>query len=304
MIRKIALAGIASAALALGSLAASGVANAAPAVAPTSFTNFGIGEAGILLAEDNHTHYRYVQSVTEARTVLGSLNNTSVSPTIDGAQGSELCDPNTGFVAQVGLFYDGANGKYYIAYADGYFNSDGVNEDTDVCASGGLLDTITEDGTLNPTLSPADVGVPQGDSTGLDTVEHSGLIPVSVTTGQNVLTSVYYDRHGHISFGVANEKTGWARSPQVKTAKPEFWEAGAGAFTPTITTNAFDAITPILVSNVLVNFYSSVKPAYPIYTETPYFGVGGVVAVSAATNTATLSPVEVTTSSFTLTESE
>jgi len=289
-------------------------------VAPAPFTNDTAGEAGILISQDNHTHYRYVGSGTVAATVLSSLNDVTGSGAstviLDGAEGQELCDPNTGLVAQDGMFYDQSNGKWYVAYAYGVFNSTAVDDDTDVCASGGLLATITENGSSAPTLTNATPSVPAGDSpAGANRVYSDGIIPITVSNGNKVDTSVYFNANSRvkdksIQFAVADTTTGWARTDTVpvnqgrRSVSPEFWETGAGAFTDNITTNAFDAISPINLSGVTVNYYSSDKPAYPIYTATPYYGTGGLVAVSATNGTATLTPVEVSTSSFNLTESE
>jgi hypothetical protein len=282
MLRKtLATAGVATLAL-VGGLALAGTANA------STITNTNSGEAGYLLANDGHTHYRFISTRVEAGPNLATLNDTGNSD--DGAEGVELCDPNTGFAAQVGLFWNGTS--YEAAYAYGVLPQPTENP-YDPCAQSGLLADLPG-GTASP---------------GAEDVTF-GTLPVAIATGQTAQVSVYYDPKGHshqLQFTVLNVTTGWVRNPTFHIAGQEFWEAGAGAFTPNVQTNAFSAINPLTFTNTIANFYSSTKGAFPLADAKAYYGYGGVTPVTLTNGAVNLSPSGLTNpsglaSEFTLSE--
>ena len=280
--RVLATAGVATLALA-GGLAFAGTASA------NTITNTNSGEAGYLLANDGHTHYRFISTRVEAGPNLATLNDTG--NTSDGAEGVELCDPNTGFAAQVGLFWNGTN--YEAAYAYGVLPQPTTGP-YDPCAQSGLLADLPA-GT--PSVGTSDVTF--------------GKASVDVATGQTVQVSVYYNpkgSHSHqLQFSILNVTTGWVRNPTYSIPAQEFWEAGAGAFTPNVQTNAFSAINPLTFTNTIANFYSSTKGAFPLADAKPFYGYGGVSPVTLTNGAVNLSPSVLTNpaglaSEFTLSE--
>jgi hypothetical protein len=101
-------------------------------------TTSGAGLAGYYGAEDSQTRYRYVQTVTTASAHLADLNGQD-----SGGVGTELCDPNNGWGAQLGLVY--YQGAYYVVYA---YTGDNIGTGTftttakaDPCIQNGLINT-------------------------------------------------------------------------------------------------------------------------------------------------------------------
>lgn len=93
-------------------------------------TNQGLGLAGYYGADDAHTHYRYVQTVVTASASLNNLDGNN-----SGAVGEELCDPNDGVGAQLGLW--DINGVYTVGWAVGTFAPQ-----PDPCIQNGLITNV------------------------------------------------------------------------------------------------------------------------------------------------------------------
>jgi hypothetical protein len=89
--------------------------------------------AGYYGADDNHTHYRYVQTVVTAAPTLNQLNGQTA--TTLGGVGVELCDPNIGISAQLALA--DINGTFQAFYLVGAFTAA-----ADPCVSNGLINAI------------------------------------------------------------------------------------------------------------------------------------------------------------------
>ena len=133
MIRKAStmLAAAGSVAFLVGSMGLTGAASAAtlPSCAtgyhctnpnPTApggiFQNGGV--AGYYGADDNHTHFRFVQTTVTATPQLIDLNGPLSSELYPATVGDELCDPNDGVTAQISLGY--WDGKYQVGYYVGH----------------------------------------------------------------------------------------------------------------------------------------------------------------------------------------
>jgi len=135
------------------SLAGAGAASAAslPICPGSHCTTDSVGMAGYYGADDNHTHYRYVQTVTVAAPTLTALNGVGAKGA--AGVGVELCDPNIGFSAQLAVGNIG--GTFQAFYLVGFFKNA-----PDPCVNNGLINGVVfTSGTplgLNP-ISPGDV---------------------------------------------------------------------------------------------------------------------------------------------------
>ena len=232
------------------SLAGAGAASAlAPPLCPgTHCATNAVGLGGYYGADDNHTHYRYVQTVTTAAPQLIALNGVGAG-SVAGV-GVELCDPNIGFAAQLGV----ANiaGTWEVAYLAGFFKAA-----ADPCVQNGLINGIV-----------FSAGTPLGLNT--------------VSTGDQLALAIWYAPAGpffhHLSFSVCDITAGVCR--QAYTTGPfnlNFWEFGIGAAANTVALTA-------PANNLLDSFSSNEVTCYscsgpvPITAVTPVnpFGIGGL----------------------------
>jgi hypothetical protein len=99
---------------------ATGVRCTTDVAAPGSLGEDG-GVAGYYGADDNHTHYRYVQTTVTATPQLIDLNGPLSSEIYPASVGDELCDPNTGQIAQISL--GNINGVYEVAWDVHHYNA-------------------------------------------------------------------------------------------------------------------------------------------------------------------------------------
>ena len=119
------LAAAGSAAILAGGMALAGAGAASANTVPNCLstgancTSGPFGVAGYYGADDNHTHYRFVQTVTVATPQLVNLNGTGDNM---GAVGVSLCDPNSGRAAQISLGFNGVN--YEVAFTVGRYFTD------------------------------------------------------------------------------------------------------------------------------------------------------------------------------------
>lgn len=262
---KAKIGGIAAGLLVMGGLAlAASPAHAATAnMATVLFNNTTAGEAGYYGADDNHTHYRFTETTVEASPSLVNLNGD----TTPGVVGTELCDPNTGSVAEIGLWWNASDGKYEISYeGPGVTNYNKLPihiSQTDPCVQSGI-------------------SAPLGDSSG-DAPELVG--PAAADNGyvinkdDQVYLGEYYTptgRHYHqISFGACDLTQGWCvQAYGGSKSGLEFWEFGTGALT-----TQFSLTAP--ADNLLETFNSSrvtcygCKSSIPISDVLPVGGFGG-----------------------------
>jgi hypothetical protein len=212
------LAAAGSVAILAGGMALAGSASAAslPSCATgAKCVDNAAGLAGYYGADDNHTHYRYVQTVVSATPQLVNLNG-NYSGYHQGAVGVELCDPNdfgqTGdlsgdFAAQISLGYTTAG--YEVRYNVGFFAPT-----ADPCVDSGFTTFQFQNG--------------------------QPLLLTGINPGDTLSLAIYYTpggRHFHqISFGVCDEQTGICR--QAYNESPvavNFWEFGIGGFANHVT---------------------------------------------------------------------
>jgi hypothetical protein len=221
------LAAAGSVAILAGGMALAGSASAASLPSCATGVNCvdnSAGLAGYYGADDNHTHYRYVQTVVSATPQLVNLNGND-SNNFQGGVGVELCDPNdfgyqTGdlsgdFAAQIALSYTSSG--YEVRYNVGFFAPA-----ADPCVSNGFTQLQFQHG--------------------------QPLIESGINPGDTLSLAIYYTpggRHFHqISFGVCDENTGICR--QAYNNSPvavNFWEFGIGGFANSVTVTG-GAINP------------------------------------------------------------
>jgi hypothetical protein len=245
------LAAAGSAAILAGGMALAGAGAASAASLPTCpgshCMSNPIGAAGYQGTDDNHTHYRYVQTVTTATPQLVNLNGDKA--TSPGAVGVELCDPNTGFAAQLGLIYVG--GTYQVIGLTGYFSSA-----ADPCIQNGFLSYVQH------------VRFPLGLN--------------GVSTGDQLQLAIWYapwGRHFHqLSFGVCDITSGVCRQAYTGTRyTQEFWEFGIGAAatSQTLTAPADNAMDTFSSNMVTCYSCSHMVPITSVSPVNPY-GIGGL----------------------------
>jgi hypothetical protein len=255
MIRKIALAAAASAALAIGGAGiAATAANAAtiPLINVTVGSSAG-GVAGYYGADDAHSHWKEVQTIVTASPTLQNLNG--VSSTTLGAAGVTLGNENTGQDAQEGL-YDNS-GKFGVAYDFG-------------TVSTSYDDPVIDAGLIDPDILAApqllgNIAIHGGDRI-LLVISYN---PVAGSHGRHALTFSATD------LSRVNEH----RSATLSEHAISFTEYGIGIVSDasTVTGGAINNLETFTDSEV--NFYSDSKPAYPISQEKAYYGYGGLSEV-------------------------
>ena len=251
MLKKLALAAAAAAALAIGG-ASVAHATAIPLINVSVGSSAG-GVSGYYGADDGHTNWRYVQTTVTASPTLENLNG--VSSTSLGAVGVTLCNENTGVSAQIGLYDNG--GKYGVAYDEGTLPT----AFDDPCVDAGLI---------NPDILAA----PQLLSS----------LAGGIHAGDKILVSIYYDpsgRHDHaLQFSATDlSRVNEHRSATESIHATSFTEYGIGVVSDA------SSVTAALNNNLEtftasdVNFYSSVKPAFPISQEKSFYGYAGLSQV-------------------------
>jgi hypothetical protein len=122
---------------ALAVIAAGGLflANAGAAVLPPS-QNL-TGEAGYYVQHWNNWHIRDAHAVFAITPAMEDLNQTLVTSTYPGAIGVELCDPDNGYSAQLGLTFIG--GQFELLAAHGSLDTSSTGQDP--CVQNGVIVT-------------------------------------------------------------------------------------------------------------------------------------------------------------------
>lgn len=276
------LAAAGTAAILAGGIALAGAGAASAQTLPScaggvNCTSSAYGTGGYYGADDNHTHYRFVQTVTVATPQLVNLNGTGDN---EGAVGVGLCDPNTGQAAQISLGYNGTG--YQVAYTVGRYFTDTA----DPCVQNVFAH-------INPFKSGTLLDIP------------------GVSQGDKIYLAVYYTpggRHEHqISFGACDITSGVCRQAYSNSRYSlNFWEFGIGAFS-----NDQFLTAPAL--NLLDSFSSNQVTCYicshsvPITSVSPVnaFNIGGLYEAqfTNVSSQVTLSPndsLSLATDDFTL----
>jgi hypothetical protein len=215
------------------------------------------GVAGYYGADDNHTHYRFVQTTVTATPQLVDLNGPLSSGFYPATVGDELCDPNDGVYAQISLgFVDGAG--YEVAYEVGRYSP----KTADPCIQNNFQnDTVLKNSIFKSGSLLEHIGINQGDS---------------------VYLGIYYTpggRHEHqLSFGACDITNGNCRQAYTTSRyQLEFWEFGIGSFTPLSVLGAPAANKFETFSSDDVTCYSC-GHMVPISSVSPVnpFGAGGL----------------------------
>jgi hypothetical protein len=206
---------------------AAGLAFAMPQVAHANPAGVGIvqntkGEAGYFANDNGHTRFRDIQAqvgVTNQIKNLDGANNNL------GGVGVELCDPNTGYSAQLGVQWTG--NRFQVQYGHGVL---GNTNFADPCIQSGLI--------TNPTpLSPL------------------ALNPV---TGDQLSFEIYYNPTSHwITVNSCDLTQDVCRQAHFNDGFKNLYEFGVGAVTqqPTLTAPANNFLASF--SHLAANYYSS-----------------------------------------------
>lgn len=218
------------------------------------------GVAGYYGADDGHTHYRYVQAIITASPSLVNLSGTSLT----GAAGAELCDENTGWAAQIGVYATGG-GHYGVAFAD----SSGVG-------GGGLLNNSFDDPCIEGGLVQPNV---------LLAAHFNNSFNAQITTGDRLLVSAYYNPHGifgqhQVTFAVTDlSKINEHRSIVTWAHAQSLSEFGIGVLSDASSVTADTNNLVDTFGSPEVNFYSATHPAYPIIDQKAFYGYAGLSQV-------------------------
>jgi hypothetical protein len=248
------LAAAGSAAILAGGMALAGAgaasANTVPACLTTgaNCTSSAYGTAGYYGADDNHTHYRFVQTVTVATPQLVNLNGTGDN---EGAVGVSLCDPNTGQAAMLSLGFNGVN--YQVAYDVGRYFTDTAEP---------CVQNIFK--FINPFKSG-----------------HLLTFP-GVNPGDKMYLAIYYTPGGHhfhqISFGACDITQSVCRQAYSNSrVSLEFWEFGIGAFSQRqfLTAPALNGLDNFSSNNVTCYSCAGAVPITAVGPVNP-FNIGGL----------------------------
>jgi hypothetical protein len=219
------------------------------------------GTAGYYGADDNHTHYRFVQTTVTATPELVDLNGPLSSDLYPATVGDELCDPNDGVIAQISLGYvDGTGGNpgtYEVAYTVGKYPAS-----ADPCIQNNFQNYTT--------LS--------------ENIFKSGslLFLNGISPNDKVYLGIYYTPSGNhvhqLSFGACDETTGVCRQAYTQSRfQLEFWEFGIGTFVPeSVLTGGADNQFETFSSDDVTCYACSA--AVPVSSVSPVnsFGAGGL----------------------------
>jgi hypothetical protein len=220
-------AGVAAAAVAV--LAAGGLfigTSGASTLTPTQNT---AGEAGYYVNDWGNYHIRDAHSQLTVTAAMMQLPNTQT--TVNQAEGNELCDPNTGDSAQIGLLWEGAATGFEVGAQYGVLSS-----------TPDAADPCIQDGVLEPSPAHVLIGGPTGNK---------------VRVGDVLTLDVYYNptaqAHGRhqIQYTACDVTTDVCRQAFDEVRAQNFFEAGIGV----LNTGAPALTAPAL--NPLVTFASA-----------------------------------------------
>lgn len=179
------------------------------------------GVAGYYANDNGHTRFRDVQADTTVVPQIKNLNGTS-----NGALGVELCDPNSGYAAQLGVWWNGT--KYQVVYATGTLNL-------------ALADPCIMTGLITPTPQQL-------------------LSSFTIGQGDHLHFEIYYNRVSHwLHFNVCDTTLDVCRQATVFAGWRQFFEAGIGAVS---NANLLTAPANILLdtfTGTKFNYYSSTR---------------------------------------------
>ena len=208
----------AGAVLAASLTAAATMAHANPT--PVGIVQNTSGVAGYFANDNGQTRFRDVQADTTVVPQIKNLNGTS-----NGALGVELCNPNDGHAAQLGVWWNGT--KYQVVYATGNLNT----ALTDACIMTGLI-----------TPTPQTL-----------------LTAFTINQGDRLHFEIFWQPHGFhaFHFNVCDITQDVCRQAVVPTGWENLYEAGIGAVSNANTITAPANIGLDVFTGTKFNYYSS-----------------------------------------------
>jgi hypothetical protein len=197
-----------------GGMALAGAGAASAATLPSCAggvncaSNF-TGAAGYNGADDNHTHYRYVQTETTAAPQLTNLNGFGDNL---GSTGVSLCDQNSGAVAQLSLGWNTGTPPgslplgFHVGFVVGHFTL----------------------GAAEPCVQNAGMHIH-----GAPFLKGNLLQFTGISAGDKIFLSIAYNQGDHptIHFVAIDITSSVVRSATVHVFAKSFTEFGIGAFT-------------------------------------------------------------------------
>ncbi len=195
------------------------------------------GLAGYYGADDNHTHYRFVQTVTVAAPQLVNLNGNGDNT---GAAGVSLCDPNSGNAADIAVGFNGK--RFLVSWIVGkYFTN-----------------------TAEPCVQAAAKFV----------FKHGHVLSFpGVNAGDKLFLAIYYTPSGpnrhRISFGACDITQGVCRQAYSNALTLSFFEFGIGTASQSTNLTA-------PANNPLTSFASNEVTCYSCAGAVPITAVGPV----------------------------
>ena len=218
--KVLALAVAGTATLGLG-IAAASTAHADPS--GVGVTQNPAGEAGYYANDNGQTRFRDVRAQLNVTNQIKNLNGSNTNL---GGVGVELCDPNTGYSAQLGVQWNGT--AFVVQYGDGL-----LGNSSDPCIQSGLV--------TNPTpLAP---------------------LALHPATGDHLQFEIFYQPVGHhhfIVFNACDTTQDVCRQAEIKVTAKNFYEAGIGVVSNSgvvLTAPALNSL--VSITNCAFNYYSS-----------------------------------------------
>lgn len=226
--RKIAW--VASVVLAAGlAVGAAGAAHADPVGVGVVQNN--AGEAGYFANDNGQTRFRDVQTDLVVTNQIKNLNGATATQV--GAAGAELCDPNSGKAAQIGVYWDKSTtpNRFRVAYATGTFTTA-----LDPCIQNGLVNPV-------PTTFLLDL--------------------LTINAGDHLHFEIYWNPKGffhRFTFKVCDVTQDICRQAQSSfTGFLNLYEAGVGVVTQQTALTAPPLNQLVTFTNNSFNYYSSTK---------------------------------------------
>jgi uncharacterized membrane protein len=184
------------------------------------------GVAGYFANDNGMTRFRDVQADTTVTNQVKNLDGTN-NTTNPGGVGVELCDPNSGIAAQLGLEWDGTN--FVVKYGEGNL---GNTTTSDPCVMTGLI--------TNPTPQQL-------------------LTNFHISAGDHLHFEIFWQPHGFhfFKFNVCDTTLDVCRQAIVHTGFLNLYEAGIGAVTNSVTLTAPPANPLVTFTGTKFNYYSS-----------------------------------------------
>ena len=181
------------------------------------------GEAGYYANDNGQTRFRDVRAQLNVTNQIKNLNGSNTNL---GGVGVELCDPNSGYAAQLGVQWNGT--AFVVQYGHGL-----LGNMADPCIQSGLV--------TNPTpLSP---------------------LALHPAAGDHLQFEIYYSpagRHHTITFNACDTTQDVCRQAQIKVSAKNFYEAGIGVVSNSgvvLTAPALNSL--VSITNCAFNYYSS-----------------------------------------------